>query len=259
MRGSNSPRERLWVGSIPIDVITFAGALDAIEELVASGRGGSVFTPNVDHIVQAEEDARFRRAYADATLSLVDGTWVLWASRLLDKPLPEKISGSDLMVPVIERAARRGHRVYLLGGGDGVAQRAAEKLAQTYPELVIAGYDSPRIALDEPAEKRAELIARVKATRPDIVFVCLGAPKQELWIHDAAPALAPAVLIGVGAAIDFVAGTVQRAPTWVSAAGIEWLYRLVREPRRLWRRYLLRDPKFLAILARSRWSGAPKT
>ncbi|MBK6578649.1 MAG: WecB/TagA/CpsF family glycosyltransferase [Sandaracinaceae bacterium] len=258
MSDPSTPRERLWVGSVPIDVITFAAAIDAIEELVTSGRGGSVFTPNVDHVVLAEEDARFRRAYADATLSLVDGTWVLWASRALRKPLPEKISGSDLMVPVIERAARRGFRVYLLGGGDGVAKRAAERLTESYPDLVIAGYESPRIDVDEPAEKRAELVARVKATRPDIVFVCLGAPKQELWIHDVTAALAPAVLLGVGAAIDFVAGTVQRAPAWVSATGVEWLYRLVREPRRLWRRYLLRDPKFFAIVARTRWSGAPR-
>src|SRR5581483_7368169 len=107
-------------------------------------------------------------------------------------------------------------RVYLLGGADGVAATAAAKLEEMYPGLAIAGFDSPRIDVNEPPEKRRVVVDRVKATKPDLVFVCLGAPKQELWIHDAAPALAPAVLLGVGAAIDFVAGTAQRAPEWIS-------------------------------------------
>jgi N-acetylglucosaminyldiphosphoundecaprenol N-acetyl-beta-D-mannosaminyltransferase len=255
MGQSTAPRERLWVGTVPIDVVTFAEALDDIERLVDAGRGGSVFTPNVDHIVLAEENPRFRRAYASASLSLVDGTWVLWASRLLERRLPEKISGSDLMMPVIERAAARGLRVYLLGGGPGAAERAAARLVEKFPALCIAGHASPRIDIDEPGARRAELVARVKETRPDLVFVCLGAPKQELWIHDVSASLAPAVLLGVGATIDFIAGTVPRAPAWVSRSGIEWLYRLLREPQRLWRRYLLRDPQFLGILARTMWAA----
>jgi N-acetylglucosaminyldiphosphoundecaprenol N-acetyl-beta-D-mannosaminyltransferase len=236
---------------VPIDVVTFAEALDAIEEMIVSKRGGSVFTPNIDHVVIAEEDPRFRRAYEDVSLSVVDGTPLLWASHLLGTPLPEKISGSDLMLPAIERAAARGFRVYLLGGADGVAKVAADKLHERFPTLEIAGYDSPRINVDESPDVRQKLVDQIKATKPDMIFVCLGAPKQELWIDSAREALKPAVLLGVGAGIDFVAGTAKRAPEWISKAGLEWLYRLSREPKRLWRRYLIRDPKFLVILARA--------
>jgi N-acetylglucosaminyldiphosphoundecaprenol N-acetyl-beta-D-mannosaminyltransferase len=159
-------------------------------------------------------------------------------------------------------ASQRGFRVYLLGGADGVAERAAERLKETFPELIVCGTSSPRVSVSDSESVRAEQVARVKETHPQIVLVAFGAPKQEVWIQDAAPALAPCVLLGIGASLDFVAGVAQRSPAWMSRTGLEWLYRLAKEPRRLWRRYLLRDPKFLAILlrtARGRRSSAAST
>ena len=245
---TNGGPRRVTIGGVGIDVVTLGGAVDAIEELVAAKKGGTVFTPNVDHIVQYSEDPRFREAYDAVSLSLVDGMPVLWASRLLKRPLPEKVSGSDLVIPLLARAAERGWRVYFLGGADGAAERAKERMERELPGLTVVGTSSPRIALDEPQEARAKIVASVREARPDLVLVALGAPKQEVWSHAVAREMAPAVLVGVGASIDFLAGIVPRAPKWISQVGLEWLYRLGKEPRRLWKRYLVRDPKFAKIL-----------
>lgn len=239
---------RVHLGRLPIDRVTLAEALDAIATMVERRSGGTVFTPNVDHIVMAREDERLRRAYAGVDLALADGMPVVWASRALGTPLPERVAGSDLVPPLMSLAAARGFSVYLLGGGPGVARRAADRLREMHPDLVIAGASSPRIDLGEPQALRLRIADEIREAAPDLVLVGLGAPKQELWIHEVAESLRPAVLLGVGAAIDFLAGTAQRAPRWMSDAGLEWAYRLAREPRRLWRRYLVRDPGFLGIV-----------
>ena len=251
--------ERIQMGRLPIDVVDFAGALAAIEALVAARDGGTVFTPNVDHIVLAERDERLRGAYGRVSLSLVDGTPVLWAARLLGHRLPEKVSGSDLVVPLIERAAAGGWRVFLLGGGPGVAERAADELVKRFPALDIVGTAAPRVDLGpDPAGRRA-IATEIAATRPDLVLVAFGAPKQEIFSDETRDILSPAVLVCVGAGIDFVAGTMRRAPAWLSRWGLEWAYRLLREPRRLAGRYLVRDPQFIGIFLRQWWrrlSGA---
>jgi N-acetylglucosaminyldiphosphoundecaprenol N-acetyl-beta-D-mannosaminyltransferase len=244
----------MQLGHVPVDRVTFDEALDAIGAMV--GSGGVVFTPNVDHVVLADTDAGFCRAYETVDLSVADGMFVVWASHVLGTPVPEKISGSDLVPRLLDRAEKSGWRVFLLGGGAGVAVQAADRLRATHPELVIAGTAAPRIDMGDPKATREDIIQEVRRARADIVLVGLGAPKQELWIHEAAHALRPAVLLGVGASLDFLAGTARRAPRWISAMGLEWAYRLVREPLRLWRRYLVRDPRFLLILVRDlfkRW------
>ncbi len=234
-----------------MDPVTLAEAVDAIAGLVARGRGGFVVTPNVDHVVMAERREDFRAAYAAADLSVADGQPIVWSSRLLGPALPEKVSGSDLVLPLMERAARSGWRVFLLGGRPGVAEAAAERLRARGVDVV--GTSAPSIRtdpdrLDAGARSAAE---SVRAARPHLVLVALGAPKQELWMYRHREALAPAVLLGVGAALDFLAGAVPRAPRWVSRAGLEWLWRLSREPRRLWRRYLVQDALFVAVLWRA--------
>lgn len=239
-------RTRVRVGDLWIDALTFGQALDRIEQLVAGGRGGAVFTPNVDHVVNVERDAGLRAAYERVDLSLVDGQPVVWAARLLGTPVPEKISGSDLVPPLLERAAQRGLRVALVGGDEGVA----EKAAAANPRVQVVLAEGPRVGIeardDEPA-----LIERIRAAQPHLVLVGLGSPKQERFIDRARAQLAPAVLLGIGASLDFLAGTARRAPAWMSRAGLEWLYRLAQEPRRLAVRYLWNDPRFALIVLRS--------
>ncbi|MGA7119686.1 MAG: WecB/TagA/CpsF family glycosyltransferase [Polyangiaceae bacterium] len=244
----NSP---IAIGSLTVDAVTRAEAVDAFEALVREREGGAVFTPNVDHVVLAEEDGRMRKAYARVSMSLADGMPLVWALRLLGHEVPEKVSGSDLVLPLLARAAERSWRVYFLGGAPGVAALARDKLREILPTLQVVGVDAPRIDVDASSEARAATLARIRAVAPDLVLVALGAPKQEIWIDLVRDELRPAVLFGVGASLDFIAGTLPRAPVWMSQSGLEWLFRLTREPGRLWRRYLLRDPKFLVIIGRS--------
>jgi N-acetylglucosaminyldiphosphoundecaprenol N-acetyl-beta-D-mannosaminyltransferase len=238
------------IGHIWIDVLTFDQAIDTIDQLVTAGQGGTIFTPNVDHVVQVEHNAVFRAAYEEVSLSVVDGQILLWASSLLGAPLPEKISGSDLMLPLAKRAAERKWRVYLLGGGPGVADLAAEELRKQF-DIEIVGTDAPFVTAEGNPQEGPAVIERIVAARPHLLFAAFGAPKQELFLHRAAAAIRPAVGIGVGAGFDFVAGRLKRAPRWISAGGLEWLYRLAQEPRRLAKRYLVDDPAFLAVLART--------
>jgi N-acetylglucosaminyldiphosphoundecaprenol N-acetyl-beta-D-mannosaminyltransferase len=251
MNAPFSEPRRISLGPVPVDAVTCDGALEVVGRLIASGEGGSVFTPNVDHIMIADGDARMREAYSKCSLSLADGMPVLWSARLLGTPLPEKVSGSDFVPRLLERAAEKGWRVYFVGGAPGVAELARDKLREVLPRLQVVGIDVPMINVADPPERWAPVVARIRAARPDLVFVAFGAPKQEIFIQTVRDELRPAVCLGVGASLDFVAGTIPRAPRWMSQVGLEWVFRLQREPGRLWRRYLLRDTQFLFVVGRA--------
>jgi N-acetylglucosaminyldiphosphoundecaprenol N-acetyl-beta-D-mannosaminyltransferase len=236
------------IGELWIDRLSFDAAVDAVERLVDAGNGGSIFTPNVDHLVLAEKHGDFKAAYEHASLSLVDGQPILWASRLMGLTLPAKISGADLIRPLARRAAARGFRVFLLGGGPGVAAKTAEALVKE-TGVTIAGIASPMVAADGTGGEEA--IAAARSAKADLLFAALGSPKQELWIHKSRALLGPIVAVGIGAGFDFIAGTARRAPKWLSEAGLEWAFRLAHEPRRLWRRYLVMDSRFPLILLKT--------
>lgn len=240
---------RLRIGRVWVDALTFDQALVEIEKLVDRGEGGAVFTPNVDHVVKAESNLAFREAYTRCSLSLADGMPLIWVSPLLGCPLPERVTGSDMLRPVLDLAARRRWRVYLLGGAPGVAEEVAALL--TSQGMIVAGWDDCRIASDGSDPGDAS-IARAKAAKPDLIFVALGPPKQELWIHRSLDALRPAVSLGVGASLDFLVGKYKRAPRWMGRVGLEWLYRLSQEPKRLWRRYLVEGPRFIGVVLATR-------
>jgi N-acetylglucosaminyldiphosphoundecaprenol N-acetyl-beta-D-mannosaminyltransferase len=220
--------------------------MQAIEQLVEQGLGGAVFTPNVDHIVKAESNESFRQAYRCADLSLADGMPLVWVGRLLGCSLPERVAGSDLLLPLMRLAARRQWTVYLLGGAPGVAEEAASFLFETLGVRVV-GWDDCAIRSDG-SDLNGDSIDSVRAVRPDLVLVALGPPKQELWIDRHREALGSSVGIGIGAGLDFLIGRHKRAPRWMSQAGLEWFYRLAQEPRRLWRRYLLEAPRFALVV-----------
>lgn len=239
-------RRRLRIGNIWIDALSFSEALREIEILVDARQGGAVFTPNVDHIVKAESNDGFRRAYDRASLSLADGMPLVWAAPLLGCPLPERVAGSDLVMPLLELAARRRWRVYLLGGAPGVAPAVAQMLTDRMG-IVVAGWDDSRIESDG-SDPTGGSVERASAAKADLIFVALGPPKQELWIHRSFDAVCPAVSVGVGASLDFLAGKYKRAPAWMGRVGLEWAFRLWQEPRRLWRRYLVEGPRFVTIV-----------
>ena len=191
----------------------------------------------------------FRRAYDRVSLSLADGMPLVWVSRFLGCALSERVAGSDLLMPLLQLAARRQWRVYLLGGAQGVAEAVAQLLTE-HMGVIVAGWDDARIESDGSDGTGASFI-RAQQAKPDLVFVALGPPKQELWIDRSLDLLGPAVSVGVGASLDFLVGKYRRAPRWMGRYGLEWLFRLSQEPRRLWRRYLVESPKFLSLVFRT--------
>ncbi|MCE9668384.1 WecB/TagA/CpsF family glycosyltransferase [Myxococcus stipitatus] len=248
----STSRPRLRIGQLAIDQLSFEQAVHEIGRLVDSRQGGYVFTANVDHVVLAEDHAAFREAYSGAAISVVDGMPIVWASRALDVPLPERIAGSDLILPLMKLGAERKWRVYLLGAGPGVAEKVGRIVSERYGVEVV-GWDSPMVRTDGGDAQNDPIVARIREKDPHLLLVALGSPKQEVWISQVSAKLGPTVAIGIGAGLDFIAGTVKRAPRWIANAGFEWLYRLVNEPKRLWRRYILNDSRFASILAREFW------
>jgi N-acetylglucosaminyldiphosphoundecaprenol N-acetyl-beta-D-mannosaminyltransferase len=238
-------------GRIHAHSLTFAEALDRVVALCRAGDGGYVVTPNVDHVCMAEQDAALVDAYARSSLSLVDGKPLVWLARAVGTPVPEKISGSDLARPLMARAAAEGLSVFLLGAKEGVGARAAEILVAEHPGLKVAGVLSPPMGFEKDEGQNADVVRAVRESGAGLVIVALGAPKQELWMARHADVLAPAVLLGLGGTLDFIAGNVKRAPAWMSDAGLEWLYRLAQEPRRMASRYLVRDRAFAGIALRA--------
>jgi N-acetylglucosaminyldiphosphoundecaprenol N-acetyl-beta-D-mannosaminyltransferase len=221
---------------VPFDPVTQSGAIAAIERMIASRQPHYLVTPNVDFLVQARRDVELRRILLDAHLVLCDGTPLLWVSRLLGNPLPERVAGADLVPQLLQVAARKGYRVFLLGATPKSCDRAVARLREAHPELLVAGHYSPpfRQLLEMNHD---EINRRIREAAPDILLVSFGCPKQEKWIAMNYRQLGVPVAIGVGATIDFLAGEVHRAPLWMQRSGTEWVYRLCQEPRRLFRRY----------------------
>jgi len=236
---------------LSIDNVDFNGAVGLVNSLVESpteGKGRYIVTPNVDHIVMLRHDQEFRAVYSGAAAIFADGMPLVWASRLLGKPLKERVAGSDLFPAICELAARKGYRLFFLGGLPGVAEAAKSELDKRYPGLNVVGTYSPPFGFENDAAENRKIVNLINADKPQILFIGLGAPKQEKWIARHIDALDTRVALCTGAAFDFVAGTVKRAPVWMQSLGFEWLYRLVSEPRRMWKRYLVDDAEFLKIL-----------
>lgn len=247
---SDSARTRVRIGDLWVDALRFDEAVDRIEALAEAGAGGAVYTPNVDHVVLARRNPRFREAYQSVSLSLADGQPIVWCSPLVGHRLPEKISGSDIVWPVLKRAGEKGLKVFLLGGREQAAREVAA-MAQKELGVNIVGIEDGMIPSD-PGPENDRICRRIREADTQVLLVALGAPKGEIWIHNARAQLGPAVALSIGATLDFIAGHVVRAPKWMQRAGLEWLFRLGQEPRRLARRYLLDDPQFLKILAQTR-------
>lgn len=224
-----------------IDVLQMREALGIIQSWAAApfDRCRYVVTPNVDHTVLLQERQDLCAAYHDASLVLADGWPVVAASRLVGKPLPERVPGSDL-VPMLLQAALpdRPLRVFLLGAAPGVGERAARNILHEYDGVDIVGVHSPPLGFEFDEDENRRILYLVEQTEPDVLVVGLGAPKQELWVHANQDRLKAKVALCVGATIDFLAGEKSRAPRWLQRIGLEWLHRMLSDPRRLVKRYV---------------------
>jgi N-acetylglucosaminyldiphosphoundecaprenol N-acetyl-beta-D-mannosaminyltransferase len=236
-------RPKITLFGMSIDSLNMQESVAAVLEWCQSPRQRSclyVVTPNVDHTVMFQTSPALRDAYADAALVLADGAPVVWASRLLGRRLPERVAGSDLAPALFKRsnAEDRPLRVFLLGAAPGVAERAAVNIAQRWPKVEIVGTLSPPLGFEKNAAENQKIFAAIAAVQPDLVLLGLGAPKQELWIHEHADQVQAKVALCIGATIDFLAGEKSRAPRWMRRVGLEWAHRLLSEPSRLTKRYL---------------------
>lgn len=233
---------------LELDRLTEQQVVAQVIDALGRRHGGWLATLNVDIFRAVRRDAELAGLVASASLIVPDGMPLLWAARLRGDPLPERVTGASMIFSLSAAAAAAGRSVYLLGGATGVPDRAGAALAERYPGLVVAGADSPPMGFDKVPEQVREARDKVVAAAPDIVFVGLGFPKQERLITELAPLLPRTWFVACGAAIAFAAGAVPRAPLWMQRAGLEWLFRLASEPRRLARRYLVHDLPFAASL-----------
>jgi N-acetylglucosaminyldiphosphoundecaprenol N-acetyl-beta-D-mannosaminyltransferase len=240
------PKVRLM--GVPVHDVTTEETVQLVTRWIASGEPHQVATVNPEFLMRARTDPGFREILNRATLCLPDGVGVVWAARLRGEPLRERVAGSDLVPRLAQEAADLGWRVFFLGAAPGVAERAAQILADRYPGLQIAGcYAGSPADAEAPA-----IIKRIIEGRTDLLFVAYGAPNQDLWLAQHLAATEAPVGIGVGGTFDFITGRSRRAPTWIQRVGLEWLYRLIREPWR-WRRQLaLPHFALLVLLGRDR-------
>lgn len=244
------PRAAILLG-VPFHDVTMEETLDHIDWLVTRGQPSYLATANLDFAAQASQDVELQRILLEAELVLCDGTPLVWASRWLGAPLRERVAGSDMLPHLFARAADRGHRLFFLGASEDVLATATAKCRAEYPGLDICGAYAPPFAKLLEIDHE-EIARRIKAAQPDVLLVAMGCPKQEKWIYMHYRELGVPVSMGIGASLDFVAGKFRRAPVWARVCGLEWVFRLLQEPRRLFNRYCFDLLFFVQALRKQR-------
>ena len=238
---------RIEVLGTGFDNLTMEEALEKAGTLMEEHRGAYVVTPNPEIVMLCREDVDMAAAVDCADLVIADGVGVIYGAKILGTPLKEKLPGIDFTAALMERMAGKGQSVFLFGAKPGVAEMAAENLQTRFPGLRIAGTNDGYFTDDGP------IVEKINAAKPDLMLVCLGAPKQEKWMKAHAGQLDVGLMVGAGGSLDVYAGTVERAPEKWQKAGLEWLYRLLKEPKRLGR--MMKLPKFLILIIWKRIRG----
>ncbi len=254
---------RVWFGAAPVDAVDMHSSVDWLvntlreRRLEPTRKPAQIMGPNAFLVTLARSNHAFARAMQQASLCLPDGMSVVWGARLLGARIPERVPGGEFMERACAACAEHGFSVYFLGGLPGAAEGTARVLKARYPRLLVAGTDCPPVGFEQDEALNEAVRERIRTRRPDFLCVALGAPRQEIWMLDECGSLPIGAVLSVGAALDTQAGLRKRAPAWTHGLGVEWLYRLAMEPRRLWRRYLLGNAGFIAITARE-WARGRK-
>lgn len=248
----NKKIHRMDFLNIKIDNLTMEEAIIEADKLINNGKYNYVVTPNVDHIVKLDEDKEFLEIYNNADLILVDGMPLVWVSKLNKNPIKEKISGSDYFPKLCEFSAQKGYKIFLLGAAEGVAEIAKVNLENKYKDINIVGTYSPKYGFEKDKTEIYKIINIINDAKPDILAVGVGAPKQEKFIYKYLEELKVPLSLGIGATIDFEAGNIKRAPRWMQQSGLEWFYRFIKEPKRMFKRYFIDDLKFIKIIMKYR-------
>ncbi len=236
--------QRIEMMGCQIDNLSMEETLHTIEKFIQSGQPHQHVVVNVDKLVKASRDVELRRIINACPLINVDGMPVVWASRLLGKPLKERVAGVDLFESLMKRSAEKGWRVYLLGAREEVVSGVKQVYMRKYPGLTVAGY---RNGYWKP-EEEAEVVEQIKAAQADLLFVAISSPMKEHFLGRYQAELKIPFAMGVGGTFDVVVGKVKRAPVWMQDAGLEWFYRFLQEPRRMFKRYFIDDMFFFWLL-----------
>jgi N-acetylglucosaminyldiphosphoundecaprenol N-acetyl-beta-D-mannosaminyltransferase len=240
-------RRRLDLGGVMVDQVDLGATVERIRGFLGTEGVNQIATVNLDFISIAQRDGYFRDTLNDADLAVADGMPLVWVSKLLGRPLAARITGVELVDECCRLAVEEGASVFLLGAAPGIAETAGRRLRERFPGLRVAGVYAPPFG-PLTADENERILARVAEARPDFLFVALGAPQQDVWIRANRDRLDVPVCMGVGCVLDLLAGKVSRAPVWMQRSGLEWLFRLVQEPGRLWKRYIVDDLPMLAHL-----------
>jgi N-acetylglucosaminyldiphosphoundecaprenol N-acetyl-beta-D-mannosaminyltransferase len=238
--------QRIELMGCLIDNLTMEETLDAVERFIASGRPHQHVVVNVDKLVKAQADADLRRIINECALINADGMPVVWASRLLGRPLKERVAGVDLFEALMQRSAQENWRVYLLGAREEIVSKVKSIYELKYPGLTIAGYRNGYWS----SEEEPVVAEQIRAAAVDILFVAISSPKKEQFLNHYQAQMRVPFAMGVGGTFDVAAGKVKRAPKWMQASGMEWFFRFLQEPRRMFRRYFIDDMAFIGMLAR---------
>jgi N-acetylglucosaminyldiphosphoundecaprenol N-acetyl-beta-D-mannosaminyltransferase len=238
--------ERINVLGCPITRLNLDGFVTRIEEFIASGRPHYVAVVNAAKLVKMRTDKELEESVVGADLIGADGVPLVWVSRLFGNPLPGRVNGTDLMYALLQRASEKGYRIFFFGATDEVLQKVLDVVRKRYPGVQIAGARHGYFAsADEP-----DIVNQIRESRADILFIAFGTPRKELWVKRYLTAMEVPAIHGVGGSFDVLAGVIPRAPLWMQRNGLEWLFRLFQEPRRMWRRYLITNTLFLMLLVR---------
>ena len=246
--------QRVNILNVPIDNMSMYDLLDRLRY------GGVVFTPNVDHLVKLQKDRHFYQTYLEADYRMCDSQLIFYASRFLNQPICEKVSGSDLFPAFYSYYSKdKNVKIFLLGGLEGVAKLASQRINQKVGRNMVVSYYSPPFGFENDPVECDKIVELINSSGANVLAVGVGAPKQEKWIIKYKSCLKNvSIFLAIGATIDFEAGNIKRAPSWMSFAGLEWLYRLILEPGRLWRRYLVEDVAFFALIWRQKFNLGQK-
>lgn len=226
---------------IHIDNMDAQEIIDHVSKCIKNKKPVQIVGVNVDQIVRVNKNDLSKRIFQEAELVFIDGKPIKWMCTLLGRPAKERITGPDLMELICKENARNNLRIFLLGAAEGVAKRCGEVLAKKYPGIIIAGSYSPPFGFEKDKEELNHINKILKESHSDILFVGMGSPKQDIFIYENKQIYDIPVSFSMGAAIDFIAGNIKRAPRWMVNCGLEWVHRILQNPKRLWRRYLVDD------------------
>ena len=235
-----------------INNVTMPETIAAIEQMIETRKKSYVVAVNVDVVMKIENDSHLKKIVDEAEMVLVDGKPLVWISKIHRKPLKAKISGSDLVPLLCEKAKEKGYSIFIIGGRDGIAEKAKCNLERDLPGIKVVGTYAPPLGFEKDEKELDKINTMISDVHPDILITCFGCPKQEKWIYENYRKYDAKVSICAGATVDFLAGNVKRAPRWMSEHGFEWFYRFLQEPNRMFKRYFIDDMKVIKLIRKYR-------